>query len=175
MAVGSGVSGSSAALDLVQAANDKANSLAKQQLQCKDTQNRSDCLPALQMREMVRGTYALGLAGTVDVNLEAGGLYGLGRGLAVGGRLSSAGQRVDGLWQFLDGGEGSSWRGSLLVGYSHTSGKAPSVLQDALEFLKIPEAPATLCTWACRSASGLGALAGGRSARTTCCRATNSA
>lgn len=140
VALGSGVSASSAALDLVTAANDKAKTLVKQQLKCTDQQGRTDCLPSLQMREMVRGTYALGLAGTVDVNMEAGALYGLGNGMAVGGRLSSAGQRVDGLWQFLNPGEGSSWRGSLLVGYSHTSGKAPSVIQDALEFLKIPEA-----------------------------------
>lgn len=139
-AVGSGVSASSAALDLVTAANNKAKSLVKEQLKCTDKQGRSDCLPSLQMRDMVRGTYALGLAGTIDVNLEAGGLYGLGNGVAIGGRLSNAGQRVDGLWQFLDGGEASGWRGSLLIGYSHTSGKAPSVIQDALEFLKIPEA-----------------------------------
>lgn len=138
-AIGSGISASSAALDLVTAANDKAKQLATKQYDCKAA-DRSDCLPSLQFRDMVRGAYALGLAGTVDVNFEAGGLYGLGHGVAVGGRLSSAGQRVDGLWQFLDGGEGSSWRGSLLLGYSHTSGKAPSVLQDALEFLKIPEA-----------------------------------
>ena len=139
VAVGSGVSGSSAAYDLVTAANDKAKELATKQYNCKAT-DKSDCLPSLQLREMVRGTYAMGLAGTVDVNMEGGGLYGLGNGLAIGGRLSSAGQRVDGLWQFLDGKDASPWRGSLLLGYSHTSGKAPSVIQDVLEFLKIPEA-----------------------------------
>lgn len=139
VAVGSGVSGSSAAYDLVTAANDKAKALATKQYNCTEA-DKSQCLPSLQLREMLRGTYAMGLAGTVDVNMEGGGLYGLGHGLAVGGRLSSSGQRIDGLWQFLDGQDASPWRGSLLLGYSHTSGKAPSVIQDVLEFLKIPEA-----------------------------------
>lgn len=138
VALGSGISGSSAAYDLVTTANDRAKELAKKQYACTSA-DRSDCLPSLQLRELVRGTYALGLAGSVDVNMEAGGLYGLGHGLAIGGRLSTSGQRVDGLWQFL-GDDSHAWRGSLLLGYSHTSGKAPSVLQDVLEFLKIPEA-----------------------------------
>jgi hypothetical protein len=87
VALGSGVSGSSAAYDLVTAANDKAKELATKQYNCKAS-DKSDCLPSLQLREMVRGTYAMGLAGTVDVNMEGGGLYGLGHGLAIGGRLS---------------------------------------------------------------------------------------
>ena len=137
--LGLGASTSSGALDLLDQAESSGKDLAKSQWQCKDTQNRSDCLPAFRLRDGLRAAYGAGLAGLLDVNAEVSGLYGFGHGLAAGARLASSGQRVDVLWQFLGTPGSTGWLGTALVGYSHTTGGPPSVLAKVTELLQIPE------------------------------------
>ena len=136
--LGLGASTSSGALDLLDQAESSGKDLAKSQWQCKDTQNRSDCLPAFRLRDGLRAAYGAGLAGLLDVNAEVSGLYGFGHGLAAGARLASSGQRVDVLWQFLGTPGSTGWLGTALVGYSHTTGGPPSVLAKVTELLQIP-------------------------------------
>ncbi len=137
--VGLGASTSSGALDLLDQAESSGKDLVKSQWQCKDTQNRSDCLPSIRLRDGLRATYGVGLAGLFDINAEFSGLYGFGGGLAAGARLASSGQRLDLMWQFLGAPEGPGWLGTALVGYSRTKGEPPSVLAKATELLQIPE------------------------------------
>lgn len=137
--LGLAASTSSGALDLLDQAEASGKDLVKSQWQCKDTQNRNDCLPAARLRDNLRATYGAGLAGLFDVNTELSGLYGFGHGLAAGGRVSSSGQRVDLLYQFLGAPDGRGWLGTALLGYSHTKGAPPSVLSKVTELLQIPE------------------------------------
>lgn len=138
VAVGAGMSASSSALDLVDTALDHARSIARDQYKCEQS-DRSDCLPAVSLRDEVRAIYAMGLAGGVApwTDLQVG--YGLGGGLALNGRLGG-GQRLDLLWQAADGGpDRQGWQASLLVGYSHQTGEPPSVLKDVLDLLSLTD------------------------------------
>lgn len=143
--VGAGIggTGSTEAINLIDAATSEAKRIVAGQWKCADTQNRSDCLPSLKLRDPLVGAYALGVAGALDFHAELAGLYGLGGGLAVGGRLGTLGQRVEVLWQAIGrpNAEDMASGGMLtfFAAYSHHVAEAPSILADVLSLLQFTE------------------------------------
>ncbi len=135
-----GVSASTGLLDVADAAQNQARSLANQQLDC-TRPDRTDCARVSQVRDLTKAVYTAGLAGLVDPFAELSVHYGLLDRMAVGGRIASGSQRLDIDWQLADGGPNrSDWMALASLSYSHQSATvAIPYVQTVLEKLGLDE------------------------------------
>lgn len=142
LALGGGATASSETAALFNAAATQAKLITKQKWQCTDPAG-SDCMPAQDMRDVVKGLFAVGIAGALDVHAELSGQVGLGHGWAIGARWGSLGHRVDAFWQPFgrpnrdDKGAGPML--TVFAGYSGASVQAPAVLKDVKDLVQVPD------------------------------------
>lgn len=124
VALGSGISASSSAVDLLHAAGVQATDLAKR-AQTTDCQNdKTKCVKASQVGDIVKAAYTSGFAGLIEPVLDLSVKYGIAPGVAVGGRLTTGAKRLDLDWQAFHTG---AWAGALTLSYSYQKGEAPGV------------------------------------------------
>jgi len=136
--LGMGLAASTSALDVLDLGKTKAKQIAGQQLDCKAA-DRSDCLPATELREVVDALYGAGMSSPLAFVTSIGGTYGLTDRIAVGASYGG-GVKAQVLYQVADGGPSrTGWQSSVALGWSQQSASAPGFLGELQDLLLLDD------------------------------------